>query len=265
DATAYQSSSIKLLDKDTGNCERLLVYALPEIPKQVRNADVIKAAYQAALAQVWLSLYEHEDLSLLASWSKEVSFDALASAISSASDDHLESQYQAQLDVTKLLIDTSDMYRISTDPHRVVYRVLTEQPSPHYQDPPEEYRNLALSLFQQAAKLFEQGETPKIIYRKLSLSLNLMPNQAKAWDLLGSLFRAFGQPQFAVACHQQAIRLNPLSTESWLHLAKSMQIVKPDIELSGFYITLSLLPKNKVSTWGQKQIQLWNQEHIQGK
>jgi len=106
DATAYQSSSIKLLDKDTGNCERLLVYALPEIPKQVRNADVIKAAYQAALAQVWLSLYEHEDLSLLASWSKEVSFDALASAISSASDDHLESQYQAQLDVTKLLIDT---------------------------------------------------------------------------------------------------------------------------------------------------------------
>ncbi len=265
DASVYQSDSIKLIDKDTGNCERLLVYALPEIPKKVRNEDVIKTTYRAALGKVWLSIFSHEDLSLLANWGKEASFDALSTAIDSSSAELLESEHQAQLDVTKLLKDASDMYRISIDPHRVVYSVLTEQNLPISQDVPAEYRHLALNLFQQANQLFEQGKTPKIIYRKLSLSLNLMPNQAKAWDLLGALYRAFKQPQFAVACHQQAIRLTPMSTESWLHLAKSMQMFKPDIDLSNFYSTLSHLPKSKVSAWGQQQIKLWKQDQIQGK
>lgn len=261
DASVYQSESIKIIDKGSGECERLLVYSLPEIPKKVRDDSAVKLIYQAALSSVWQKIFIENDLPLLEDWSQQGSFDALAKSIALSRKEQIDSETLTPIDTEKLVNDTSEMYRLSSDPHRVLYRVLTEQ-NPAALNTPDEYRRLALSLFQQANQLFDKGQTPKIIYRKLSLSLNLMPNQADAWDLLGALYRAFEQPKLSAVCHQQAIRLNPLSTESWLHLAKTMQVLKPETDLSHFYTALSQLPKGQVSPWGLQQITLWKKDQI---
>lgn len=247
----YQSSSKKIIDRDTGQCERLIVYVLPSIEKSVRDEEAIVAAINNATATVLNHMVNMKDSKRLAEWISQLEFDELTAAMSEQAAVKHETTSDTKVPDD---FDKSQLYNRNLDPQLVIYKALTHKTVKQSGEVPAEYQRFALSLTVSAQKLFDQGEKPDLIFRKLSLSLNIDPNQYQAWYLLGSLYRAFDNPSFAMLAQHQSIIANPWFSDSWIELAKSKKMITPAFKLTSFYQHLNQLPADMISSWGKKQI-----------
>jgi hypothetical protein len=108
-------------------------------------------------------------------------------------------------------------------------------------------------LYQQASELFKQGINPVVIEQKLTLSINIDPQQVKSWKLLSSLFRSISPDEATYAAMQYFI-YSDASLSSWVSLFKALEITSPiqakAIQTIMSYIIISV----DMTAWEVKQI-----------
>ena len=75
-------------------------------------------------------------------------------------------------------------------------------------------------FFQEGLKLFEQGENTLAI-KALEISLQLDPDSAKAWLVLGKAHAEHDEDRKAIACLERAVETDPYSTDALLSLGVS--------------------------------------------
>ena len=247
----HQSSSQKIVDRDTGQCERLVVYALPSIEKSIRDDALITTEVSKAITSVLDMMIKQKNEKQLTDWASQLEFSEFSRAINKTVRDENNGELSAAISPT---FDSSKLYNQVVDTDLVVYNVLKNTPLKTTKAIPAEYQAFALSLTQSAERLFNKGEDSKLIFRQLSLSLNINSNQPKAWYLLGSLYRAFDNPVFSMHCQYQAIRQDPWFIDSWIELAKSKKLLTPDVQLGQFYRHLNQLSTGVMSPWAAEQI-----------
>lgn len=250
-SAVHRSNSKKIIDRDTGQCERLVVYALPSIIKSSRNETKINTEVEKSTRTVLNKMIKQRDTKLLSDWVSQLGFNELYMAIQPLKHGNI-----SYVDNVKILstFDSSQYYKKNLDRNLIVYQVLSGKALPLIDNVPKEYQSFASSLTLAAGQAFDKGENAKLIFRNLLLSLNLDPNQHEGWYLLGSLYRAFDKPIFSIRSQSHAIHLNPWIIDSWIELAKLAKTLKPEFKLKQFYIQLNKLPRDELSHWAIEQI-----------